>query len=69
MLSSTLKIVWFCKCGRQLTETEHHFYGNECSDCVYRRLSQLAEEAKVKKDDSAQEEHRRPTSLPEQPAQ
>lgn len=40
-LSSTLTVALKCyKCGKYLKETEVHFYGSRCSECVDREFKQ-----------------------------
>lgn len=36
MLSSTLRTAEArCYCGKYLTQTEHYFYVNRCTECVH----------------------------------
>jgi hypothetical protein len=41
MLSTTLTICMQCHtCHKYLKETEHYFYGNECTECNHRRYQE-----------------------------
>lgn len=41
-LSSNLKTANVCiKCNRNLMETEVFFYGNKCTDCIYKEQQLL----------------------------
>jgi hypothetical protein len=36
---TNIKIAIWCHCGRQLTQTEEHFYGNKCTECIFHELN------------------------------
>ena len=45
MLSSTMETVDVCcKCNKQLKETEVHFYGDKCTECIYQEIQIIIKE-------------------------